>query len=95
MKGAQGSNTHVPMGALLSLLAVGACSANSQPPVRSVGYYRSHAAEWERRVWDCTNEPPAFERSSDGLNALLALKAGALPEAGKPQASSNLRASTD
>jgi len=83
------------MGALFSLLAIGACSSQSEPPVRSVAYYRSHAAEWERRVWDCTNEPPAFERSSDCANALRALKAGGLLEASEAKASSDLPASTD
>lgn len=83
------------MGALFSLLAIGACSSQSEPPVRSVAYYRSHAAEWERRVWDCTNEPPAFERSSDCVNALRALKAGGLLEASETKASSDLPASTD
>jgi len=84
-----------PTGALLSFLVVGACSQYSEPPVRSVAYYRSHAAEWERRVWDCTNEPPAFERSSDCVNALRALKAGGLLEASEAKASSHLPASTD
>ena len=83
------------MGALFSFLAIGACASQSEPPVRSVAYYRSHAAEWERRVWGCTNEPPAFERSSDCANALRAFKAGGLLEAGEAKASSHLPASRD
>lgn len=81
-------------GTILSLLAVGACSQDERP-VPSVAYYRSHVAEWEQRVWGCTNEPPAFERSSDCVNALLALKSEGSLEADKPKASSLSPASTD
>lgn len=77
--------------ALISIHAVGACSQDSQPQVRGVAYYRSHAAEWERRVWDCTNEPPGFEHASDCVNALLALKS----KADEAKAPSDLPGSTD
>ena len=82
-------------GALLSLLALAACSQDGERPVPSVAYFRSHAAQWEERVWGCTNELPAFERSSDCVNALLALKSVSLPEAHEAKAPSRFPASTD
>ena len=61
-------------GAIGALLALLGCSQHPEVPVRSAEYYRAHVAEWERRVWDCTNEPPTVDRKTDCVNALLVLR---------------------
>ena len=43
--------------AVAGILVAVACTQEAEGPVQSVAYYRSHPAEWERRVWVCTNEP--------------------------------------
>jgi hypothetical protein len=63
----------VPL-AVAGILAEVACTQESESPVQSVAYYRSHPAEWERRVWVCTNEPGNLEHAPECASALLALR---------------------
>jgi hypothetical protein len=62
----------VPVAVVAILVAV-ACTPEAEGPVQSVAYYRSHPAEWERRVWVCTNEPGTLEHTPECAHALLAL----------------------
>ena len=62
----------VPL-AFAGILAAVACTQDAEGPVQSVVYYRSHPAEWERRVWVCTNESGNLEHRPECKNALLAL----------------------
>jgi hypothetical protein len=61
------------------LLGAASCTQDAEGPVQSVAYYRSHPAEWERRVWVCTNEPGNLEHTPECTNALLALQRGDMP----------------
>jgi hypothetical protein len=62
----------VPL-AFAGILAAVACTQDAEGPVQSVAYYRSHPAEWERRVWVCTNVPTSLQYTPECANALLAL----------------------
>jgi hypothetical protein len=62
----------VPL-AVAGILVAVACTPETEGPVQSVAYYRSHPAEWERRVWVCTNEPGTLEHTPECAHALLAL----------------------
>jgi hypothetical protein len=68
----------VPLAVAGILLAV-AWTQEAEGPVQSVAYYRSHPAEWERRVWVCTNEPGDFEYTPECAHALLALRRADMP----------------
>jgi hypothetical protein len=63
----------VPL-AVAGILVAVACAPEAEGPVQSVAYYRSHRAEWERRVWVCTNETGALAYTPECANALLALR---------------------
>ena len=63
----------VPLAVAGVLVAV-AWTQEAEGPVQSVAYYWSHPAEWERRVWVCTNEPGTLEHTPECANALLALR---------------------
>jgi hypothetical protein len=69
----------VPL-AVAGILVAVACTQEGEGPVQSVAYYRSHPAEWERRVWVCTNEPGTLEHTPECANALLALQPGGVPQ---------------
>lgn len=60
--------------ALAVTLVATACSHETEGPVRGVAHYHSHPAEWERRVWVCTNERATLEHTPYCANALLALR---------------------
>jgi hypothetical protein len=60
--------------AVVAILVAVACTQEAEGPVQSVAYYRNHPAEWERRVWLCTNEPGNLEHTPECANALLALR---------------------
>jgi hypothetical protein len=70
-----------------SLLAV-ACTRKTESPVQDVAYFRNHPAEWEQRVWVCTNDPGTLEHTPECATALLALRSGE-----KPAGDSDLTAS--
>ena len=62
----------VPL-AVAGILVAVACTQDAEGPIQSVAYYRNHPAEWERRVWVCTNEPGNLEHTPECAIALLAL----------------------
>jgi hypothetical protein len=79
----------VPL-AFAAILIAAARTQDAEVPVQSVAYYRSHPAQWERRVWVCTNEPGTLEHTPECANALLALQRGDVPRRRSDGASSSV-----
>ena len=59
---------------LAGTLLASACGHDPQDPPRTGAYYRSHRAEWERRVWICIDDGSTLADTPACVDALLALR---------------------